>query len=61
MPECNEQTIVKVMQLPEGKDWRWFPDLNLVVVSDRLDKAGQAAALADLQEKWRRSMLRMVA
>lgn len=55
-----EKTVVKVMRLPEGVDWQWHPDLNIVTLSDRLDEAGRMVALLDLQAQWRRSMIRVV-
>lgn len=57
---ANESTVIRVMSLPEGRDWVWFGDLNVIGVSDRLDEAGQMVAVLDLQSQWRRSMIELV-
>lgn len=58
----NESTIIKSMDLPAdlGRDWVWYPDLNVVVLRTGLDCDGQKAALDDLYETWRRSHLTVV-
>lgn len=55
-----EETVVMPAQLPDGQDWAWHPDLNIVEVSDRLDEAGVMVAVLDLQAQWRRRMIRLV-
>jgi hypothetical protein len=55
-----EKTIIKVMRLPEGEDWKYYGDLNVIAVSDQLDEAGQMVAILDLQAHWRRSMIHVV-
>lgn len=55
-----EETIVKVLDLAEGRDWRWYADANIVVLSSRLDEDGRRRALDELQGHWRRSCLRLV-
>lgn len=55
-----EETIIMPARLPDGQDWAWHPDLNIVEVSDRLDEAGVMVALCDLQAQWRRTMIRLV-
>lgn len=57
---ATEDTIIMPAQLPDGQDWAWHPDLNIVEVSDRLDDAGIMVALCDLQAQWRRTMIRLV-
>jgi hypothetical protein len=57
---ANEKTVIRVMSLPEGKDWVWFGDVNVIGVSDRLDEAGQMVAVLDLQAEWRRTMVELV-
>lgn len=56
----SEETLIIPARLPDGQDWAWHPDLNIVEVSDRLDDAGIMVALCDLQAQWRRSMVRLV-
>lgn len=56
-----EQTVVQVLDLPEGTDWVWFGDANIVGVARRLCPEGRDQALSDLQAEWRRSMIRVVA
>lgn len=55
-----EETIIMPTRLPDGQDWAWHPDLNLVEISDRLDEVGIMVALSDLQAQWRRTMIRLV-
>jgi hypothetical protein len=57
---ANESTVIRVMSLPEGRDWVWFGDLNVIGVSDRLDEAGQMVAVLDLQSQWRKTMIEVV-
>lgn len=53
----NDRTIVKISHLPEGRDYAWHPDLNLVELSARLDEAGRRDALTCLQRSWLRGVL----
>lgn len=55
-----EDTIIIPARLPDGQDWAYHSDLNIVEVSDRLDEAGIMVALCDLQAQWRRNMVRLV-
>lgn len=57
---ANEKTVIRVMSLPEGRDWVYYGDLNVIGVSDRLDEAGQMVAVLDLQAEWRRTMVELV-
>lgn len=56
----TEETVFKTMPLPEGTDWVWHPDLNLVALSDRLDLDGRIRAVEDLKKHWTRAHLRVV-
>lgn len=56
----TEQTVFRTAKLPEGQDFVWHPDLNLVELSDRLDLDGRLQALTDLQKWWRREHLSVV-
>lgn len=56
-----EETIVRVLDgVPADPGWKWFPDCNMVGISRQLCEEERDRALADLQAKWRRSMLRIV-
>lgn len=55
-----EDTIIKTGPLAEGRDWRWYPDLNVVVLSDRLDCVARLQAFDELQQWWKRSHLSLV-
>lgn len=48
----SEQTVVKIADLPVGRDYVWHPDLNLVELSARLDCDGRRRALDELQREW---------
>lgn len=56
----SEETIFRTMSLPDGQDWAWHPDLNLVALSDRLDCEGKIRAVDELQRHWKRAHLRVV-
>ncbi|MGZ6776911.1 MAG: hypothetical protein ACXVGF_04510 [Blastococcus sp.] len=56
----TEKTIVMVLDLPEGTDWRWLPDCNILAVSSRLCPAERERAIDDLQATWRRSLIHIV-
>ncbi len=43
--ECDEAAVVVVVELGEGTDFVDLPDLNVVAVSNRLDKEGRDRAL----------------
>lgn len=55
-----QETLVVTFELPFGRDWFWYADLNIVALSPRLDAAGRERALAELQEHWRTNCLRIV-
>lgn len=57
----SEQTIIKVMDIPAEPGFVWHPDINLAVLSSRLDEAGREVALSKLQDHWRRTCIRVVA
>lgn len=48
------------MNLPEGQDYVRYADLNVIVLSTRLDCAGRERAIADLQAQWRREHLQLI-
>lgn len=56
-----ERTIVKFMDLPEGRDYCWHSDANVIVLSSRLDQAGRVTALFDLFQEWRKTLIRVAA
>lgn len=56
-----EDTIIKYMDLPPGRDYFWHADSNVLVLSSRLDAAGKLTALYDLFTEWRTTMLRVAA
>ena len=56
----SEQTVFHTSALPEGKDWVWHPDINLVELSDRLDCTGRAQAVIEVSRWWRRAHLKVV-
>ena len=56
----NEDTLIKTMPLPHGRDWEWFADANVVALAPHLDVAEREQALSELQAQWRRSGIRLV-
>lgn len=56
----NEETVFVEMDLPEGSDWSWHGDLNVVVLREGLTCEAKLAALDDLQRWWKRSHLKVV-
>lgn len=60
MPGRREDTVVMVLDLPDGTDWEWLPDCNILALSSRLCAVERERAIDDLQATWRRSMLRLV-
>jgi hypothetical protein len=56
----TEKTVVRTMELPNGRDWLWFADLNVVGLAPHLDAAGVERAYAEMTAWWRRSCLRLV-
>lgn len=55
-----DEVVVVTLALPEGQDWAWYATENVVGLSSRLDDAGRARALDDLQAFWRRQCIRAV-
>lgn len=49
---------VITMPLPNGRDWLWYSDLDIVVLAPHLDAAGRERALDELQAEWRRDTRR---
>lgn len=56
----TEKTVVMVLDLPEGTDWRWLPDCNILAVASRLCPAERERAIDDLQATWRRQFISVV-
>jgi hypothetical protein len=56
----NEETLVKTMELPDGRDWEWYGDLNVVVLAPHLCPARREVALNEVQAHWRRSCIRIL-
>lgn len=46
--EPDDETVVTTIDLPEGKDYVTFDDLNIVGLSSRLDEDGRREVLRDL-------------
>jgi hypothetical protein len=56
-----EKTLVMpVDYLPQGVDWQWMPELNMVLIRDTLDELEGHRALIEVSAVWRRSCLRVV-
>lgn len=49
---------VITMPLPNGRDWLWYSDLDIVALAPHLDVAGRERALDELQAEWRRDTRR---
>ena len=56
----NEHTLIKTMPLPQGRDWEWFADANIVVLAPHLCEEGRERALTEVQAHWRRSCIRVL-
>lgn len=56
----TEKTIVRVLDLPEGQDWVWYPEANVVGVSSRLCAEEHARVLDELHAQWRRKWIKVV-
>lgn len=56
----NEDTLIKTMPLPHGRDWEWYADANVVVLAPHLCPEERERALSELQAQWRRSGIRLV-
>ena len=48
----SEKTIFRSLDLPSGRDWAWYGDLNVVALRRGLDGDGKRRALAELVEHW---------
>jgi hypothetical protein len=42
----GEETLIRTLDLPAGKDYVWFADCNVVALGRHLDVAGRERALA---------------
>lgn len=58
--ELGEATVFRILDLPDGIDYVWYGDANVVAFSSRLDCAGRMRAVEDLQKQWRRAHLKLV-
>lgn len=58
---ASEETIIRTLDLPAGRDWVWFADVNCIGLSSRLDCEGRQRAVAELQEQWRLDHLEKIA
>lgn len=56
----TEKTVVKTIELPDGRDWLWYADANVVALAPHLDDEGRERALSEVQAFWRRSCLHLV-
>lgn len=55
-----EETVFRTIDLPAGQDWKYYPDLNVLAFSSRLDCEGKLRAFEAAQEDWRLRHLRLV-
>lgn len=49
----DERTIVVEIDLPPGRDWRLYRDLDMVALRRGLTRAQQERAVTELQMEWR--------
>lgn len=49
---------VITMPLPHGRDWLYYPDLNIVALAPHLDQVGRERAIDEFHAEWRRSVRR---
>lgn len=56
----TEKTVLIVMDLPDGKEWAWLADCNVLAVSAALDGEGRERAITDCQATWRRQFIHSV-
>lgn len=52
-PQVTEQTIIETMDIPGGDDYRWMPELNMIILSPRLDALGRRRTVDRIYEEWR--------
>ena len=55
-----EETVFRTINLPDGKDWAYYADLNVLAFGSHLDCAGKLRAFEAAQEDWRLRHLRIV-
>lgn len=58
--DIGEDTVIRTVELPEGLDYVWYGDANVLAFSSRLDCAGRMRAVDELQKQWRRAHLKVV-
>lgn len=56
----QEDTIIKTLDLPEGREWAWFADANILCLSPALCPEGRMRAVREAQDWWRRRHLQAV-
>ena len=56
----NEDTLIKTLPLPNGRDWEWYADANVIVLAPHLCPAERERALCNLQAQWRREGFRLI-
>lgn len=47
---------VVTMPLPHGREWLYYPDLNLLAVAPHLDEDGRKRCADELAYEWRKDM-----
>jgi hypothetical protein len=57
-----EETVIHFIDLPEGEDYVWLADANVVGLARRIqhDDPAICRALSKLQDEWRRNVLHAV-
>lgn len=58
-----EDTIVRRLncELPNGRRWEWYPDLNVLALSASVRTCEEREqAISELQDHWRRQWIRVV-
>lgn len=56
----TEETVFRVLNLPGGRDYIWYPDLNVVALRRGMNCEQKMLALDEFQSHWRREHLRLV-
>lgn len=61
MRDAVEQTVVVTMDIPGDGDWRWMPEMNVLVLAAHLDELGRRRAIDEAQATWRDNWLAVIA
>lgn len=56
----NEDTVFRTLALPNGRDWEFYEDVNVMVFAPHLGPEGRERAIREFQARWRRFALRTV-